>query len=141
MFDALYQWIAEHRMLVTGLGFSSLIVFIATLLFLPWLVARIPADYFSHNRREPAQWKQIHPLFRFAILLLKNIAGLALLLAGIAMLLLPGQGWLSILLGLMLMDYPGKFQLERQIVSRPRLLRFINWLRRKQKKPPLLFES
>jgi len=75
------------------------------------------------------------------ILVLKNLVGLTLLLSGFAMLMLPGQGLLGILLGLILMDYPGKFQLERKIVSRPKLLHFINWLRRKQNKPPLLFES
>ena len=34
-----------------------------------------------------------------------------------------GQGLLSIFLGLILMDYPDKFQLERKIVSRAKLLR------------------
>jgi Putative transmembrane protein (PGPGW) len=137
MLDTLSQWIDEYQILLTSIGFSSLIVFIVSLFFFPWLVARIPSDYFSHKRREPLLWKQLHPVFRFVILVLKNIVGLTLLLAGFAMILLPGQGWLSIFLGLILMDYPGKFQLERQIVSRPKLLRFINWLRRKQNQPPL----
>jgi len=141
MLETLSQWIAGHHLLLTTLGFGSLLVFIGSLFFLPWLIARIPADYFCHERREPAPWKQLHPLARFAVLLLKNLVGLALLLAGVAMLLLPGQGWLSIFLGLILMDYPGKFQLERQIVSRPKLLQLINWLRRRQNQPPLLFEA
>ncbi len=141
MLDSLSQWVSEHHLLLTGIAFASLLVFVATLFFLPWLVAQIPSDYFSHKRREPSQWKQLHPFFRYMILILKNIVGWLLLLAGLAMLLLPGQGWLSILLGLMLMDYPGKFRLERQIVSQPRLLRLINWLRIKQNQPPLLFES
>ncbi|WP_345975233.1 PGPGW domain-containing protein [Sulfurimonas sp. HSL3-7] len=141
MLDSLIQWIAEHHVLLTGIGFASTVLFIVTLFFLPWLVAQIPSDYFSHKRREPPQWKELHPLFRYIILILKNIIGLILLMAGFAMLLLPGQGWLTILLGLMLMDYPGKFQLERKIVSQPKLLRLINWLRVKQHQPPLLFES
>jgi len=141
MFDTLNNWISNHHLLLGLIGFGSLIVFVGSLVFLPWLVAQIPADYFCHNRREPAQWKQLHPLIRYVILVLKNLVGLTLLLSGFAMLMLPGQGLLGILLGLILMDYPGKFQLERKIVSRPKLLRFINWLRRKQNKPPLLFES
>ena len=131
MFDILEHWVADHELLLAVIG---------SLLFLPWLVAQIPSDYFCHKRREPAQWKQLHPVLRYTILVVKNMMGLILLLAGTAMLMLPGQGLLGILLGLILMDYPGKFQLERQIVSRPKLLQFINWLRRKQKKPPLLFE-
>ena len=77
---------------------------------------------------------------RYMVLVLKNIMGFTLLLAGIAMLVLPGQGLLSILMGLVLMDYPGKFHLEQKIVSRPKLMQFINWLRRKQKQPPLVLE-
>lgn len=139
--ESLSQWIAEHHVLLTGIGFVSLLLFIATLFFLPWLVAHIPADYFTHKRREPPQWKQLHPLLRYMILILKNIVGWLLLLAGLAMLLLPGQGWLTVLFGLILMDYPGKFRLERKIVSQPKLLRLINWLRTKQHQPPLLFGS
>ncbi len=131
---------AEHEMLLGFIAFASLFLFIATLFVLPWLVALIPSDYFLTKRRRPAQWKQVHPLLRYAVLALKNLAGVIIFLAGIAMLLTPGQGLLSILLGLMLMDYPGKFQLERQIITRLKLLRFMNWLRRRQKKPPLLLE-
>lgn len=140
MFSTLDQWISGHQLLLTGIGLSSLFISIASLLLLPWLVAQIPYDYFAHDRREPPKWKQLHPLFRHTVLVLKNIMGFTLLLAGIAMLVLPGQGLLSILMGLVLMDYPGKFHLEQKIVSRPKLLQFINWLRRKQKQPPLVLE-
>ena len=140
MFSILNQWIGENQMLLTGIGISSLLLSIASLILLPWLVAQIPFDYFAHDRREPTKWKELHPLFRFTVLLLKNIVGFILLLAGVAMLVLPGQGLLSILMGLVLMDYPGKFRFERKIVSRPKLLQFINWLRRKQKQPPLVLE-
>ena len=140
MFSILNQWIGENQMLLTGIGISSLLLSIASLILLPWLVAQIPYDYFAHDRREPTKWKELHPLFRFTVLLLKNIVGFTLLLAGVAMLVLPGQGLLSILMGLVLMDYPGKFRFERKIVSRPKLLQFINWLRRKQKQPPLVLE-
>ncbi len=140
MFSTLSQWIDANQMLLTGIGVSSLIISVASFILLPWLIAQIPYDYFAHDRREPTTWKELHPIFRFMVLLLKNIMGFTLLLAGIAMLLLPGQGLLSILMGLILMDYPGKFQFERKIVSRPKLLQFINWLRRKQKQPPLVLE-
>ena len=140
MFSTLSQWIDANQMLLTGIGVSSLFISVASLILLPWLVAQIPYDYFAHDRREPTKWKELHPIFRFMVLLLKNIVGFTLLLAGVAMLVLPGQGLLSILMGLVLMDYPGKFRFERKIVSRPKLLQFINWLRRKQKQPPLVLE-
>ena len=141
MLDTLIQWIDTNQMLLTSIALSSLFISVASLALLPWLVAQIPYDYFAHDRREPSQWKAVHPIFRFAVLVLKNIVGFTLLLAGIAMLVLPGQGLLSILMGLVLMDYPGKFQFERKIVSRPKLLQFINWLRSKQKQPPLTLNT
>ncbi len=137
MLEELQTWIAGHQALLTYLGFASLAIFLGSLLVIPWLVAQIPADYFSHEHREPARWKTLHPVFRYTILILKNAVGLILLTAGVAMLVLPGQGLLSIFLGLLLMDYPGKFGLERRIISRPKLLQLVNWLRARQHKPPL----
>jgi hypothetical protein len=53
------------------------------------------------------------------------------------MLVLPGQGILTIATGLLLMDYPGKFRLERRIVATPMVLKGLNWLRAKANQPPL----
>jgi len=61
-------------------------------------------------------------------------------MAGIVMLVLPGQGILTIVIGLMLSNFPGKYRLERWLVMRPRVLRTINWLRQRSKRNPLLFE-
>jgi hypothetical protein len=69
--------------------------------------------------------------------LAKNLIGYGLILAGILMLLLPGQGILTMITGLLLIDYPGKFRLERQIARQPAILKSLNWLRAKAQKPPL----
>lgn len=140
MIELFLQWISKHEILLSSMAVSSLIITIGSILLLPWLVAQLPYDYFAHNKREPTRWKELHPVLRFLVLLTKNLMGFGLLLAGFAMLVLPGQGLLSILMGLVLMDYPGKFRFERKIVSRPKLLHFLNWLRKKQKQPPLVLE-
>ena len=70
--------------------------------------------------------------------MLKNLFGVILLLGGMAMLVLPGQGILTILIGLSLLDFPGKRALERRIVGRPLVLQAINRIRRKFNKSPLL---
>jgi hypothetical protein len=62
---------------------------------------------------------------------LKNALGVVLLLGGIVMLFLPGQGLLTMFLGIVLMDFPGKFRLERYLISRGPVLKSINWIRRK----------
>ena len=119
------------------LGLLSFATFIISLLSLPWLVARIPADYFCHQQRNPAPWKRARPAFRISALILKNLLGWILLAGGLLMLFLPGQGILTMAMGLILMDYPGKYQLERRIVRIPIILKGLNWLRRKRSSPPL----
>ncbi len=70
----------------------------------------------------------------------KNVFGLILVLAGLAMLILPGQGLLTIFVGLLLMNFPGKFSLERRIIRYTPIFRTINWIRQRQNIPPLRLE-
>ena len=53
------------------------------------------------------------------------------------MLVLPGQGLFTIIIGLMLSNYPGKYYIEKKFIAIPKILRGINWLRRKSNKPPI----
>lgn len=125
------EWLSENQTLLTWLSVISLITFVGSLLALPWLVGMIPEDYFLHQRRQPANLKQHHPIVRLLLLIGKNLLGLLLFCGGLLMLFLPGQGLLTIAVGLLLMDYPGKYSLERRIVAYPSILKGINWLRTK----------
>ena len=58
-------------------------------------------------------------------------------LAGFAMLLVPGQGLLTMAVGLMLSDFPGKYRLEQWLVSRASVWRSINWIRKRARREPL----
>lgn len=131
------DWLSTNQTLLTWLSIISLITFVGSLLALPWLVGIIPEDYFSHQHRKPVDLKQRHPVTRIILLLGKNLLGLALLCGGILMLFLPGQGLLTMAVGLLLMDYPGKYALERKVVSRPAILKGINWLRAKGGHSPI----
>ena len=122
-----YWWIAS----VSGL------VFVGSLIVIPLLVARIPADYFTHRARHRTAWDEHHPVVRLVLIIAKNVLGAALLAAGITMLVLPGQGLLTMAIGLMLLDFPGKYRFERWLVGRPPVLRSINWLRARRGRPPL----
>lgn len=135
------DWLAEYRALFTWMAIVSAFTFVSSLLTLPWLVARIPIDYFCHHKRQPTPLKQTHSIFRIVILVGKNLLGWVLLLGGIIMLFIPGQGLLTIAMGLLLMDYPGKFALERKIASNPKILNGLNWLRDKANVQPLEIDS
>lgn len=126
---------------IAWLGALSLFTFVASLVALPLLVARIPEDYFLHRQRIPASWKDDRPLLRLVLLLLKNLLGVILLIGGLIMLFTPGQGLLTMAIGLMLLDYPGKYQLEQRIVRVPAVLKGLNWLRAKRHKPPLCIDE
>ena len=114
----------------------SVVMFVGTLLFIPILVARIPADYFVRDPHH-TPWSHRHPILRFLMHLIKNGVGVLCILAGLAMLVLPGQGVLTMLVGIMLMDFPGKRALEQRIVQQPKVLGAINWLRARMHQPPL----
>lgn len=135
------EWLADYQGLFTWMAIISAFTFIVSLLTLPWLVARIPNDYFCHYQRHPIPFKQSHPILRIVILVGKNCLGWVLLLGGVIMLFIPGQGLLTIAMGLLLMDYPGKFTLERKIASNPKILNSLNWLRAKASAPPLKIDK
>ncbi|MEZ5529163.1 MAG: PGPGW domain-containing protein [Porticoccaceae bacterium] len=131
------DWISDNQGLLTWLSVISLVTFVVSLLALPWLVSLIPADYFHHHHRHPAPFKQRHPAVRLLLLAGKNLLGLILLCGGILMLFLPGQGLLTIAVGMLLLDYPGKYNLERRVVGHPSVLKALNWLRDKRNQPPI----
>lgn len=118
------------------LAFASLVTFVVSAVALPWLMTRLPEDYFVETDRvdHPA-WPRHRALY-WAWRLLKNLLGAVLLLAGFVMLVTPGQGILTILAGLWLMDLPGKRRWERHLIGRPKVLASINWIRAKARKPP-----
>ena len=119
-----------------GLTVASAIGFIGTLIAIPMILVRLPADYF--DTRTPRHWmKDHHPALRLSGLVVKNVVGIVFLLAGFAMLFLPGQGVLTMLIGVSLMDFPKKRELEAKMVGQPTLLGVINAMRNKYGKPPL----
>jgi hypothetical protein len=129
--------ISIHQFMLPWLSVVSALMFVGSLVAAPWLVTRIPADYFLRRRRLVDSFRRRHPLLRAALLAAKNLCGVVLVLAGVAMLVLPGQGILTILVGLMCIDFPGKFALEQWLVRRPGVLKAINWVRAKTHHPPL----
>ncbi|OQX20120.1 MAG: hypothetical protein BWK76_02420 [Desulfobulbaceae bacterium A2] len=122
------------------LGLVSLVTFVGSLLLVPWLVARLPVDYFLRQDQRQAVRRRRHPLLVPLLAVGRNLLGMALLLAGIAMLFLPGQGLLTMLLGLSLMDFPGKHQLRDRLLRQPQVEAALNWLRRRAGRPPFVFD-
>jgi archaellum biogenesis protein FlaJ (TadC family) len=138
MMEAALVWMSFHEILLTYLGITSLITLIVTPILVFIAIVRMPADYFTYEREEILEYrKQFNPAVLAVILAVKNVAGVVFIIAGLAMLVLPGQGVITILIGLTLVSFPGKRNLERRMIRQKKVLSSVNWVRERAGKPPL----
>jgi hypothetical protein len=142
MTDWLMQTVAAvtWRDVIVGLVLF-VVTFAGSIALVSFMLVRLPATYF-HAEHDRALWTDRHRAVRWSGMILKNLIGAVLIVLGIVMSLpgVPGQGILTILLGLMLVDLPGKRRWELKLVSRPKVLRTINQLRGRFDKPPLVLD-
>lgn len=118
------------------LGIASAAMLVISAIVIPFLIVRLPADFYVENDH-PRHLFQDRPLVRIIFLTVKNAIGAVLAVAGVLMLVLPGQGILTILAALALLDFPGKRKMEMRILHRPAILKSINWVRRRAGREPL----
>lgn len=129
------QYVSAETLI--ALTVLSLVFFVGTLVAIPFILVRLPADYF--DIRVPRPWmKNHHPVLRLVGHVAKNVAGAIFLFAGFLMLFLPGQGILTMLIGISMLDFPGKRRVEAKMIGQPSILNVINGMRHKFGKPPLV---
>lgn len=116
----------------------SLLMIVGSIVVVPWLVIRMPRDFLVRDPPLSTEWGHHHPVVRLLLKVVKNVLAYCVIAAGVAMLVLPGQGVLTIVGGILLADFPGKHRLLRWIITRPQVLRGINWLRERARREPLL---
>jgi len=136
--DAIH-WLEEHAALCSALVVASIVMLVGTLWAGHRFLTTIPADFFQHEHKRFELWQDSRPALRWTVIIAKNLLGGLLILAGLVMLITPGQGVLSILLGLALVDVPGKRTVERKIIQRPPVLKLVNRLRARAGQSPLEF--
>jgi hypothetical protein len=132
----LFEWLQQHPEVLAWSGGLSVAAFVGTLAAVPLVIVSFPRDYLSsqvppRSAHWPTSW-------RWTYRILKNGIGWVLMLAGLAMLVLPGQGLLTLLVGVVLSDIPGKRRVIRGMMGRERILIRLNRLRAKFKRPPLI---
>jgi len=118
-------------LLSLGVSFAAIVI----------VMVNIPANYFS-SHYVPDLRLDRHWTVRWGVVILKNVFGVFLILLGIVLSLpgVPGQGIITILLGLIMLDIPGKRPIEARIIKRPTVRAAINKLRAKYDKPELIFD-
>ena|SRR5215813_5906414 len=117
------------------------VTFAMSLAIVSIILVKLPPDYFSKSKERSFMDDQSRPV-RVAGMIGKNLLGALLVLVGIVLSIpgVPGQGILTILLGIMLLDFPGKRRLEHKIVSRQKVREAIDGLRERFGKPPMILD-
>lgn len=127
MFEALKALLGSTAVQCGLIAFSVLAV-AASIVLVPRFLARLPANYLASHEE---------PRHSLPLRIARNVLGAVLVLLGVAMLVLPGQGLLTLLVGLLLVDFPRKRELVRRLLGRPKVLAAVNKLRSHRGAGPL----
>lgn len=141
MIECLQSFVENNQQFLGLLGLISIITLLLTLLGIPWLITALPADYFVSRERHPLFRESQHPMLFLPLLIIKNLLGAILALLGIFLLFLPGQGLLTLLMGIVLLDFPGKYRFQSWLIRRRALLKSANWLRRRRGREAFHFDK
>ena len=130
--ESLYQSVLPWLPL---LSISGLLMAIVSVIALPWVVVRMPADYFVTVRKT----KQDRSPLGWLVWLLRNSLAIVLLIVGLLMLVLPGQGLLMILIALGVSTSRHKYSFERSIIRRKAVFKTVNWIRKRFQRSPIIY--
>jgi len=135
LLSTVQQYVSAETLV--ALTILSIVFFVGSLIAIPFILVRLPTDFF--DTRVPRPWMEDHhPVLRVLGHLVKNVVGAIFLFVGFLMLFLPGQGILTMLIGISMLDFPGKRKLEAKLIGQPAVLSTINGMREKFGKPPLI---
>ena len=137
--EKIISWSSMNSDLLFLLGSLSIFILIISVFMMVLIISFLPEDYFKSENRNLISSVQNsrYPLLKLLVLITKNFFGVLLLLSGILMLVLPGQGILTIITGLVFIDYPGKYKFERKLLRQKGVIKSINWIRSRLSKPSL----
>jgi hypothetical protein len=140
MFDAVKEWLRAHEAIFWWFGVFTVLSYIAIPFAIRAVVIRMSPDYFLHHSPPPDSWRAQHPAVRIALLVAKNLCGALLVLVGVVQsipVLVPGFGLLTILIGIFLLNFPGKRALELRIMRNATVLRAVNAVRANAGRAPI----
>ncbi len=133
MLDFINQLVIDYQDYFIWMGIVSTVVFVVSLALMPYLLGLIDENYFVGLGKHQLKVKNFTHLL---IVIIKSLLGFILLVVGVIMLITPGQGLISILLGLFLVEFPNKYKWELKLIHHNPTFKMLNWLRAKANKPP-----
>jgi hypothetical protein len=122
-------WIEWHHLGLAVLVWVALTA--GSVAIVARIVVRLPEDHFVREPAARTPWT--------ARRIVRNLVGLVIIAIGLALSIpgVPGQGLLTILVGLFLVDFPRRRQLERALARRAGVIPALNSLRARFGRPPL----
>jgi hypothetical protein len=138
LFFAIIKWLKSHILVTIILSILSVLTFLGTLLIIPVIVIFLPEDYFIKYGHKHNYLFNKHPVLRYFVLIIKNVFGVFFIALGIILLFLPGQGILTIFVGILLIDFPKKKALIIYFVKKEKIHKAINKLRIRYNKPEFI---
>jgi hypothetical protein len=134
LLTAIIAWVSTNALWI---GILTAAYFIVSLVVIRFLVIRMPPDFFMGRKKVPES--DSRPVWTAGRRFARNLLGIIVIVIGLVMSIpgVPGQGFLTVLLGITLTDFPGKRRLELRLVRMPVILGAINGLRERAGKPPL----
>ncbi|MFT6268787.1 MAG: hypothetical protein ACJAVV_001602 [Alphaproteobacteria bacterium] len=148
MIKEAYSKIATYLMETFGANFIFFTMLLTTIasvvcfIVISYIITQMDKRYFIRKRLsgENSHLTSMNTSLNFVIKILQIIVGICLLVCGLVMLVLPGQGLITILIGLSLLPFPGKNKLEQNLLSRKSVRSTLNWIRMKANKEPFIFD-
>lgn len=137
-FDGMRAWLDAHGGATWWVVGTSLVMLVGSLLIVRVVLVRMPADYFCRHDQPAARR---HPVLHVLFVVGRNLAGVILLALGLLMVIGPGQGLITILIAIGLLDFPGKRRLELALVRRRPIHRAIDWVRKRAGRAPLVLPA
>jgi len=117
----------------------SLITFLLSIILIPWYIGRLPSDFFYILQTQDL--KEQSKRTTLALLLLRNCIGSILIIAGFVMLFMPGQGILTILIGILCMSFPGKHRFILYLANKSSVQASLDWTRKKMRQKPFMWKD
>ena len=124
-----WDWISDNYRVIQWIGLVSVVLFFLSLFILRCVIVRLPDDYFVIDY--PASNKHSGNLIDLALRVAKNLFGFLLIICGIILLFIPGQGLVTIVLGAWIIDLPWIIKIKRKFVYSRLVKGALNWIRSK----------
>ena len=135
MIELISGWMRSHWQLMLIL---SGLTMVASLASVSAIIISLPPNYFTRKKHVSMIR---NPILRVLWIVVKNVVGAFALIAGFIMLFTPGQGILTLFVGVILCDFPSKRRIERNLIARPLVLTTINRIRVKYRRPPIMIDE